>query len=139
MGMSNDVGLKDPCEINDVDVMADLTPQQKEDLTKSAQRFLRMINFDKIYEVLGLDPPNVAEVSVHEATVTEKKEKLEEVPNKEITVSVNSKEVTEYAHIKEVTPDKDNNINVPETEKEVIVCEKEEDVIFCPMDKEEEK
>jgi len=66
--LSGDVGLKDPCEIHASDVMADLTPQQKENLTKSAQRILRSISFNKIHEVLGMDPPNVDEISVHEAT-----------------------------------------------------------------------
>jgi len=84
--LSDDVGLKDPCEINATDVMADLTPQQKENLTKSAQRILRSISFNKIHEVLGMDPPNVAEISVHEATNEKKAEKengLEEMKGSE--------------------------------------------------------
>lgn len=72
MLLPNGSGIKDPCEIKDVDVMNDLSPQQKENLTKSAQRFLRLMQFDQIYEVLGIDAPSEIEVSVHEATTSEK-------------------------------------------------------------------
>ena len=48
-------GIKDPCERAEVDVIACLTDQQREDLTASAQTFVRYINFRKIHLVLGME------------------------------------------------------------------------------------
>eukprot|EP00096_Caligus_rogercresseyi_P000353 TRINITY_DN1076_c0_g1_i1.p1 TRINITY_DN1076_c0_g1~~TRINITY_DN1076_c0_g1_i1.p1 ORF type:complete len:478 (+),score=209.00 TRINITY_DN1076_c0_g1_i1:160-1593(+) len=52
-------GLKDPCENEDQDVSSYLTPQQREDLTHSAQYFIRLITYRQINKVLGMDklPP----------------------------------------------------------------------------------
>ena len=47
-------GLKDPCEKEELDVTANLSLQQKEDLTQSAQRYLRFMHFRQIYRVLGM-------------------------------------------------------------------------------------
>merc|ERR1712141_221937 len=69
--LPNGPGVKDPCETIDADVMSDLGAQQRENLTKSAQRFLRLIQFNQVYEILGLEPPNDVEVSVHEACKSE--------------------------------------------------------------------
>lgn len=43
--------LLDPCEKEPLDALAGLTKQQREDLTVSAQTFLRMIAFRQIYKV----------------------------------------------------------------------------------------
>ena len=48
-------GIKDPCEQGDVDVTANLTVQQREDITHSAQRYLRLMHFRQIYKVLGMN------------------------------------------------------------------------------------
>ena len=45
--------MQDPCERDDVDVTENLTLQQREDLTASAQTFVRKMAFRKIHEVLG--------------------------------------------------------------------------------------
>ncbi|XP_036335600.1 zinc finger RNA-binding protein 2 [Rhagoletis pomonella] len=51
----NGPGLLDPCEKEAQDALQDLTKQQREDLTVSAQLFLRYIAFRQIYKVLGMD------------------------------------------------------------------------------------
>lgn len=43
--------LYDPCEKEPTDALAGLTKQQREDLTVSAQNFLRMVAFRQIYKV----------------------------------------------------------------------------------------
>uniref|UniRef100_A0A8C7XQX7 DZF domain-containing protein n=1 Tax=Oryzias sinensis TaxID=183150 RepID=A0A8C7XQX7_9TELE len=48
-------GLKDPCEKEEVDAAAALTPQQREDITSSAQLALRLCAFGQIHKVLGMD------------------------------------------------------------------------------------
>jgi len=48
-------GIKDPCEQGDVDVTENLTVQQREDITHSAQRYLRLMHFRQIYKVLGMN------------------------------------------------------------------------------------
>lgn len=47
----NGPGLMDPCEKDPQDALLGLTKQQREDLTVSAQTFLRMIAFRQIYKV----------------------------------------------------------------------------------------
>lgn len=47
----NGPGLLDPCEKEPSDALAGLTKQQREDLTVSAQTFLRMIAFREIHKV----------------------------------------------------------------------------------------
>uniref|UniRef100_A0A182IY82 DZF domain-containing protein n=1 Tax=Anopheles atroparvus TaxID=41427 RepID=A0A182IY82_ANOAO len=52
----NGPGLLDPCEKETEDALAGVTKQQREDITVSAQMFLRYIAFRQIYKVLGIDP-----------------------------------------------------------------------------------
>ncbi|XP_050679500.1 spermatid perinuclear RNA-binding protein-like [Leptidea sinapis] len=49
-------GLRDPCEKELVDALGNLSAQQREDLTASAQQFLRQIAFRQIYKVLDMEP-----------------------------------------------------------------------------------
>lgn len=51
----NGPGLLDPCEKDPQDALQGLSKQQREDLTVSAQQFLRYIAFRQIYKVLGMD------------------------------------------------------------------------------------
>ncbi|XP_037805269.1 zinc finger RNA-binding protein [Lucilia sericata] len=51
----NGPGLLDPCEKEPQDALHDLSKQQREDLTVSAQLFLRYMAFRQIYKVLGMD------------------------------------------------------------------------------------
>ncbi|XGW21944.1 hypothetical protein V3C99_004701 [Haemonchus contortus] len=48
-------GIGDPCEKEAVDVLAPLTGQQREAITASAQHALRLIAFNQLYKVLGLE------------------------------------------------------------------------------------
>lgn len=52
----NGPGLLDPCEKEARDAIQDLSKQQREDLTFSAQLFLRYIAFRQIHKVLGMEP-----------------------------------------------------------------------------------
>lgn len=52
----NGPGVLDPCEKEPTDALASLTKQQREDITVSAQHFLRCTAFRKIYLVLGMEP-----------------------------------------------------------------------------------
>ncbi|XP_069682507.1 zinc finger RNA-binding protein isoform X6 [Periplaneta americana] len=49
-------GLLDPCEKDPSDAAANMMPQQREDITASAQHALRLIAFRQIHKVLGMDP-----------------------------------------------------------------------------------
>ncbi|XP_073910379.1 zinc finger RNA-binding protein 2 isoform X2 [Castor canadensis] len=49
-------GIQDPCERDQTDALQPMTPQQREDVTASAQHALRMVAFRQIHEVLGMDP-----------------------------------------------------------------------------------
>lgn len=49
-------GLQDPCERDPVDTLGSMTPQEREDLTASAQHALRMLAFQQIHKILGMDP-----------------------------------------------------------------------------------
>jgi len=49
-------GLLDPCEKEPSDALIILTPQEREDITSSAQHALRLIAFRQIHKVLGMDP-----------------------------------------------------------------------------------
>uniref|UniRef100_H2YD69 DZF domain-containing protein n=1 Tax=Ciona savignyi TaxID=51511 RepID=H2YD69_CIOSA len=51
-------GLRDPCEKEPTDVLANLNLQQKEDITKGAQHFLRLLVFGKMHELLGVELPD---------------------------------------------------------------------------------
>ncbi|KAK6060380.1 zinc finger, C2H2 type [Cooperia oncophora] len=48
-------GIADPCEKEAMDVLAPLTGQQREAITASAQHALRLIAFNQLYKVLGLE------------------------------------------------------------------------------------
>ncbi|XP_042905081.1 zinc finger RNA-binding protein isoform X2 [Parasteatoda tepidariorum] len=52
-------GLLDPCEKDPTDAAGNLTSQEREDITASAQHALRLIAFRQIHKVLGMDalPP----------------------------------------------------------------------------------
>ncbi|KAM4594364.1 interleukin enhancer-binding factor 3-like [Fundulus diaphanus] len=54
-------GVKDPCEKEAVDATANLTAQQRDDITKSAQLALRLCAFGQMHKVLGFDnkPPKL--------------------------------------------------------------------------------
>ncbi|XP_055635315.1 zinc finger RNA-binding protein isoform X2 [Toxorhynchites rutilus septentrionalis] len=52
----NGPGLLDPCEKEPEDALAGLSKQQREDITISAQMFLRFIAFRQIHKVLGMEP-----------------------------------------------------------------------------------
>lgn len=49
-------GLYDPCEKEPRDCAAELSAQEREDITASAQHALRLIAFRQIHKVLGMDP-----------------------------------------------------------------------------------
>ncbi|XP_034048019.1 spermatid perinuclear RNA-binding protein isoform X2 [Thalassophryne amazonica] len=49
-------GLHDPCEKEPTNTLANMTDQQAEDITYSAQRALRLMAFGQIYKVLEMDP-----------------------------------------------------------------------------------
>ncbi|EEB15986.1 zinc finger protein RNA binding protein, putative [Pediculus humanus corporis] len=49
-------GLTDPCEKEPVDALGNISNQQREDITASAQHALRLISFRQIHKVLGMDP-----------------------------------------------------------------------------------
>nr|CAD7400035.1 unnamed protein product [Timema poppensis] len=48
-------GLLDPCEKDPVDAAGNMQPQQREDITASAQHALRLLAFRQIHKVLGMD------------------------------------------------------------------------------------
>ncbi|KAM4887304.1 zinc finger RNA-binding protein 2 [Thomomys bottae] len=48
-------GIQDPCEKDQTDVLEVMTPQQREDVTASAQHALRMVAFRQIHKVLGME------------------------------------------------------------------------------------
>ncbi|KAG7277273.1 hypothetical protein CRUP_036942 [Coryphaenoides rupestris] len=48
-------GIKDPCEREATDAIAHIEPQQREDLTISAQHALRLSAFRQLHKVLGMD------------------------------------------------------------------------------------
>ncbi|XP_069360439.1 zinc finger RNA-binding protein isoform X7 [Maniola hyperantus] len=49
-------GLRDPCEKELVDALGNMPAQKREDLTASAQQFLRQIAFRQIHKVLDMEP-----------------------------------------------------------------------------------
>eukprot|EP00095_Tigriopus_kingsejongensis_P010241 maker-scaffold76_size406464-snap-gene-2.17 protein:Tk10241 transcript:maker-scaffold76_size406464-snap-gene-2.17-mRNA-1 annotation:"zinc finger rna-binding protein 2 isoform x3" len=57
MLLPNGIGLRDPCESENVDALGYLTDQQREDITRTAQHFLRLVAFGKVHEILDLPPP----------------------------------------------------------------------------------
>ncbi|XP_063752750.1 spermatid perinuclear RNA-binding protein-like isoform X2 [Eleginops maclovinus] len=49
-------GLHDPCEREPTDVLSDLSAQQADAITHSAQHALRLLAFGQLYKVLNMDP-----------------------------------------------------------------------------------
>ncbi|XP_029685374.1 spermatid perinuclear RNA-binding protein-like isoform X2 [Takifugu rubripes] len=49
-------GVHDPCERDPTDVLSDLSPQQADTITDSAQHALRLLAFGQLYKVLNMDP-----------------------------------------------------------------------------------
>uniref|UniRef100_A0A914KYN4 DZF domain-containing protein n=1 Tax=Meloidogyne incognita TaxID=6306 RepID=A0A914KYN4_MELIC len=47
--------LLDPCEKEPVDVLGHITDQEREDITSSAQHALRLIAYNQVYKILGID------------------------------------------------------------------------------------
>ncbi|XP_069460390.1 interleukin enhancer-binding factor 3 isoform X6 [Ambystoma mexicanum] len=59
--MPDGPGLYDPCEKEATDAIGHLDPQEREDITQSAQHALRLAAFGQLHKVLGMDvlPPKV--------------------------------------------------------------------------------
>ncbi|XP_012775804.2 spermatid perinuclear RNA-binding protein isoform X2 [Maylandia zebra] len=49
-------GVHDPCEREPMDVLSDLSAQQADAITHSAQHALRLLDFGQLYKVLNMDP-----------------------------------------------------------------------------------
>ncbi|XP_070759746.1 spermatid perinuclear RNA-binding protein-like [Enoplosus armatus] len=49
-------GVHDPCEREPTDVLSDLSAQQADAITESAQHALRLLAFGQLYKVLNMDP-----------------------------------------------------------------------------------
>ncbi|XP_035513821.1 spermatid perinuclear RNA-binding protein-like [Morone saxatilis] len=49
-------GVRDPCEREPTDVLSDLSAQQADAITDSAQHALRLLAFGQLYKVLNMDP-----------------------------------------------------------------------------------
>ncbi|NXF30495.1 STRBP protein, partial [Nyctibius bracteatus] len=66
-------GLYDPCEREPTDALSDITVQQKEAITHSAQHALRLSAFGQIYKVLEMDPlPSNKSFQKYSWSVTDK-------------------------------------------------------------------
>lgn len=50
-------GIGDPCEKDAIDATGNLTAQDRENITASAQDALRQISFRQLYKVLGMTKP----------------------------------------------------------------------------------
>ncbi len=81
--LSNDHGLKDPCEREDVDLASKLEVQEREDITRSAQEYLRHMHFRKIFKVLGLDEDAVLDESKANKVANDEPPEKEEAVKKE--------------------------------------------------------
>ena len=66
-------GVKDPCEREEASPIQNLTKQEKEDVTKSAQYYLRLMHFRQIHKVLGMEMED-ADDSKDETTSSPKEE-----------------------------------------------------------------
>lgn len=56
-------GVHDPCEREPTDVLSDLSAQQADAITHSAQHALRLLAFGQLYKVLNMDPLPAAKPS----------------------------------------------------------------------------
>ena len=50
----DETSMKDPCERVETSPISQLSVQEREDVTKSAQQYLRLMHFRQIYRVLGM-------------------------------------------------------------------------------------
>jgi len=66
-------GLRDPCERGQVDAAQELTLQQREDITGSAQLGLRLISYGRAHEVLGMERMRKREPKARAPITTEAK------------------------------------------------------------------
>lgn len=91
--------LLDPCEKEPVDVLGHITDQEREDITSSAQHALRLIAYNQVYKILGIDripdPLPLTENQLSQQLGGEspnaKKGKVEAVEVKEEDIVVSSK------------------------------------------------
>jgi len=74
-------GLQDPCEKEMADATADMAPQQRDDITASAQHALRMIAFKQIYKVLGIERSAIKASPAQRKRPLEQTENVEDVAN----------------------------------------------------------
>ncbi|KAI6178809.1 hypothetical protein M3Y98_00541700 [Aphelenchoides besseyi] len=92
--MSRRSRLFDPCEKNETDVLAALTAQQREDIVCCAQEIVRLIAFDRIHTVLGMERlsmnrkrPNKENEDDNDAKKEKKDvENAEDATGKELTI-----------------------------------------------------
>lgn len=99
-------GLYDPCEKEPQDAIGNMSSQQREDITASAQHALRLIAFRQIHKVLGMEqlpPPKSKgrfarkrrrDNSNGEGTdseVSKKDKKAEETPKTDVKMETDSK------------------------------------------------
>jgi len=60
----------DPCEKETVEVMRNLSVQEREDITSSAQHALRLIRFNQIWKILGIERISATDDIPSEAVTT---------------------------------------------------------------------
>uniref|UniRef100_H3D3D3 Interleukin enhancer binding factor 3a n=1 Tax=Tetraodon nigroviridis TaxID=99883 RepID=H3D3D3_TETNG len=81
-------GIKDPCERDVVDGLSVLTPQQREEITESAQCALRLCAFGQMHKVLGL---NLKPIKARKPAAARSRDEPE-VEKEETELSLNSKQ-----------------------------------------------
>uniref|UniRef100_H3DDI5 Zinc finger RNA-binding protein n=1 Tax=Tetraodon nigroviridis TaxID=99883 RepID=H3DDI5_TETNG len=54
--LSDGPGLMDPCEKEATDVLDNMVPQDREEITINAQQALRLLAFRQIHKILGMEP-----------------------------------------------------------------------------------
>ena len=64
--MADGSGLKDPCEHENIDVLKTMTLQDREDITRGAQYYLRQMHFRKIWKVLGMPVEDPEEIKLED-------------------------------------------------------------------------
>ncbi|GMR54004.1 hypothetical protein PMAYCL1PPCAC_24199 [Pristionchus mayeri] len=120
----NGPGVKDPCEKEPVNVLTCLSPQDRENITSSAQHALRLIAFGQIHKILGMDklapsvsPPSERKRPREEGDNSEaadgdaKKDKPNEDSEKK-EVDTTSKDAVETSEIKVKIEDEAKTGNV---------------------------
>lgn len=76
--MDENAGLKDPCERDDLDTTRSLTLQEREDITRGAQHYLRQMHFRQIFKVLGM-PMEESDDNAKEEDTNDKEQPAEAV------------------------------------------------------------